>query len=109
MASRVWSKCGFRGQVDHTSAPKITLSDVKLCPAHRSLIAGCTRSGFSGLGGIRRPSRYTQPLKLNAVGGDLREVVVGLLGDPALGASAEDLGEADGHLRGDAAFAIDEF
>lgn len=37
------------------------------------------------------------------------QVVVGLLGEPGLGATDEDFGEADGHFGRDAALTVDQF
>lgn len=42
-------------------------------------------------------------------GGEVGEVVVGLLGEPGFGGAAENSGEADGPFGGDAAFSVDEF
>lgn len=54
-------------------------------------------------------SRDFQPFHLDLIGGDLGDVVIHLLGEPACGAAAEGFGEADGHFRRDAAPCIDEF
>src|ERR1035437_4868330 len=57
----------------------------------------------------RRSSGHGQTLKLNAPRRNLRKFVLSLLRNPALGAAAKDLGEPDGHLRRDAALAVDQF
>lgn len=46
--------------------------------------------------------------EFDVVGAEVGEVVVGLLGEPGLGAAAENFGEADGHFKRDAASSIDE-
>jgi len=47
--------------------------------------------------------------KFDVGGAEVGQVVVGLLREPGFGAGAEDVGEADGHLGRDTAFAVDEF
>jgi hypothetical protein len=51
-------------------------------------------------------ARYFQPLKLDPLGGDLCEVIVRLLSDPAFGAAAKDLRQSEVHLGRNAALFV---
>src|SRR5882762_4944347 len=59
--------------------------------------------------GIRGRSHELEPLQLNPVGANLRDIVMRLLREPALGASPEDLGKLHGHFRRNPALPIHEF
>src|SRR6266550_5045685 len=59
--------------------------------------------------GIRKRSSELEPLQLNPVGANLRDIVMHLLREPALGASPEDLGKPHGHFGRNSALPIHEF
>ena len=70
-------------------------------------------SALDGLGDAARSrtSAVVQPRKekLNPPSGNLCEIVLSLLRNPAFCAATKDLREPDGHLRRDAALAVDQF
>jgi len=57
---------------------------------------------------LRGRSGELKAFEFDVGGAEVGKVVVGLLGEPGFGAAAENLGEADGHFRRDAAFSVDE-
>src|SRR5580658_1870377 len=57
----------------------------------------------------RRRSGELEAFELDVGGAKVGQIVMSLLGEPRFGAAAEDFGETDGHLRGDAALPIDQF